>query len=339
MSTPELTSANDETAAETQNANESLPNREILVPLDGSALAEAVLPQALMLARITSGGLVLMRVANAPLLPWVGIGTAPPLDPDLIDDMWRMELEGVRSYLSGVAQRLAPAGVPVRSEVLRGEAAQAIVEYLEQHTQTELAAMATHGRSGLRGWVLGSVAEKVLQASPKPLLLVRPSTPEADLEPQAHPTPAQTYRTILVPLDGSLFAEQALERARDLAHLAGAELVLVTVMLGSDDYKSETVDSESWAIADRQEAERLTTYLAQTAEQLRAGGITVRTQLMHGYPPEEILKAGEQEHADLIVMATHGRGGLQRLWLGSVAMKMVQASGLPILLVRPTESR
>jgi nucleotide-binding universal stress UspA family protein len=78
-------------------------------------------------------------------------------------------------------------------------------------------------------------------------------------------------------------------------------------------------------------------YLAAKAEQLTAAGLDVLTQVVHGYPPEEILKVGAHTQADLIVMATHGRGGVQRLWLGSVAIKVVQASTLPVLLVRPSE--
>jgi nucleotide-binding universal stress UspA family protein len=177
----------------------------------------------------------------------------------------------------------------------------------------------------------------VLHASIKPLLLVRPGTPESDMQAQLHPVAAQPYRTILVPLDGSAFAEQALAQARDLASLTGASLVLVTVMLGEHDYMSEVVAAEHWAIADRNTAEQLGSYLADTAAQLQAAGLPVSTQLVHGYPPEEILRVGDQVQADLIVMATHGRGGFQRLWLGSVALKIVQASNIPILVIRPTE--
>lgn len=341
MSTPKRTSEIEETSGKTRSKSENStgtsPSREVLVPLDGSALAEAVLPQALNYARITSGALVLLRAANAPYMPWLAFGGAPQIDADLVEEMWQTEIDQAHGYLDDVAQRLDSSGLPVRLEVLRGEPAQAIVGYIEQHSQVRLAAMATHGRSGLRGWVLGSVAEKVLHASPKPLLLVRPAASEAAMQVQLHLAPAQVYRTILVPLDGSPFAEQALDQARQLASLTGAELVLVTVMLGSANYMSETVDTEPWAMADRHTAERLGAYLADTAEQLRAAGLSASTQLVYGYPPEEILKVGEQEQADLIVMATHGRGGLQRLWLGSVALKMVQASSLPILVVRPTE--
>lgn len=326
--------------SEGRSEGESNPQSQVLVPLDGSALAEAVLPHALSFARITASGLVLLRVAHTPYIPWLEFaGATGQVDADLFEDVWKVELDEAHSYLADVAQRLQPLGLPVQVEVLQGAPAQAIVGYIEQHPHVRLTVMATHGRSGLRGWVLGSVAEKVLHASPKPLLLVRPAASEAGMQVQARPAPAQIYRAILVPLDGSQFAEQALEQARELATLTGAALVLVSVLLGSEDYMSEAVATEPWAIADRKEAERLRAYLAATAEQLQGAGLVVLTQLIHGYPPEEILKVGEQTQADMIVMATHGRGGLQRLWLGSVALKVVQASSLPVLLVRPSEAR
>ncbi len=337
MSAQEHTTKTEDMSDPSASTIESNTDRELLVPLDGSALAEAVLPQALNYARLLSSGLILLRVANAPFMPWLPLGGALQLEPEVIEQMWQAEIDQAGRYLAGVAERLSSSGVPVRFEVAEGVPAEAILDYVEEHPQVMLTAMATHGRSGLRGWVLGSVAEKVVHASVKPLLLVRPGTPESDMQVQLHPIAAQPYRTILVPLDGSAFAEQALAQARDLANLTHARLVLVTVMLGEDDYMSEAVATEPWAIADRNTAEQLGSYLADTAAQLQASGLSVSTQLVHGYPPEEILRVGDQEQADLIVMATHGRGGFQRLWLGSVALKIVQASNIPILVIRPIE--
>lgn len=338
MSTSEYPSEMKETSGETRSDSGSSIVREVLVALDGSALAEAVLPQAITYAGVNSGGLLLLRVANTPYIPMLALGGAPEIDANVIEDMWQAELNEVRDYLQDVAHRLVPLDLSVRLEVLRGEPALAITTYLDENPKILAVAMATHGRTGLRGWVLGSVTDKVLRSSPRPLLIVRPAAQEDTMQFQAAPAPAPVYRTILVPLDGSPFAEQALDQARDLAERTGAELVLVTVMLGSDYYSDPSVETETWAVAERDEAQRLAAYLAATSERLRAAGLSVRAQLAHGYPPEEILRVGEQEGADLIVMATHGRGGLQRLWLGSVASKMVQASTLPILLIRPIEA-
>jgi hypothetical protein len=83
----------------------------------------------------------------------------------------------------------------------------------------------------------------------------------------------------------------------------------------------------------------LSRYLTNTAERLRAEGLNVRTELVHGHPAEMVLLTADRLHADLIVMATHGRSGVQRLWLGSVAQKLVQGSKLPVLLMRPVESQ
>jgi nucleotide-binding universal stress UspA family protein len=155
------------------------------------------------------------------------------------------------------------------------------------------------------------VAAKVLQAVATPLLLVRASDEEG--------TPARApYRRLLVPLDGSAFAELALAEARLLASATGAELTLVAV---AADHEAERAHAAA--------------YLEGVAARLRGAGLAARAQVSIGEPAERILAACAEERADLIVMATHGRGGWRRLWLGSVASKVVERAGAPVLLVRP----
>ena len=224
-------------------------------------------------------------------------------------------------------------GIAARPEVLAaGDVASAIVARAERDPHTSMIAMATHGRSGLGRWVLGSVAEKVLEAAPKPLLLVRASA-------HAAASTNVSYRTIVVPLDGSPFAEQALGQAQAIAAATGAALALVAVVPLLDDAAlAEVGVVPSQASAERQaEIEQLSRYLPGVAARLEAEGFTVRPHVVGGAPAEEILHASAAEHADLIVMATHGHTGVQRLWLGSVATKVVRSADRSVLLVRAHE--
>lgn len=152
----------------------------ILVPLDGSELAETALAHAEGLARKLGSRLLLVRVDN---LPATLIGeVAPmegPLPPELIEDAIEAETEESKDYLTKTAQRLKDDGMAVEWEVVEGDPAHAIVETAHQRG-ADLIAMATHGHSGLRRLVLGSVADSVVRGSHLPVLLVRPPVPEPE---------------------------------------------------------------------------------------------------------------------------------------------------------------
>jgi nucleotide-binding universal stress UspA family protein len=190
-----------------------------------------------------------------------------------------------------------------------------------------MVAMATHGRSGLRRWALGSVAETVLHTIPAPLLLIRAQASTS--------IPPTTYRTIVVPLDGSPLAEQALGQVLPLVKATGATLLLVAVAPPPDDGENAGATELAWvAAAHREETTRLTDYLAQVAARLQPTQLDVQTRLLHGHPAEEILRLSDEVDADLIAMSTHGRSSIQRFWLGSVALKVVQSAYRPVLLIR-----
>jgi nucleotide-binding universal stress UspA family protein len=306
--------------------------KRIVVPLDGSKLAEMALPHAVAVALANNFGLTLLRVAvsSAPITtaPW---GAVPP--PNAWDDWVEEEREG-HNYLQSVAERLHPFGFDVHTLMMENESgpASGIISYVEQHPEVTLIAMSTHGKSGLTRWVFGSVAEKVLHASPIPLLLVR-STQDDELPDMI--TPAD-YRSLLVPLDGSVFAEQALDIAGDLAGVLKAKVTLVSAIPDLP-LATELVAPPAVVVPVTDETSILANYLAENRGKLLAKGLTVETKLEYGPPAEAILRVGDVVDADLIVMATHGRTGLPRLWLGSIAMKVVQASSLPVLLIRSKE--
>jgi nucleotide-binding universal stress UspA family protein len=339
--------------------------RQIVVPLDGSRLAEKALPHAVALARAAGSGLTLLQVVSIPQVA-NSLAWGDPVASTVSAPHEEM-LESAHTYLRDVTLRLGSAGLAVQVEVLEGDAAEAIIVYAEQHPQVVMIVMSTRGRSGLTRWVLGSVAEKVLQVAPVLLAVIRP---QGDSENQAEVDASgfgrrglpglPSYRTILVPLDGSVLAEEALPPAMALATATGASLLLVSVLPlphdvdlplpppaapagdPSDDAATLLLtprQSVAKAFQELAEQERaaLTYYLASVARRVaEAGtpGIEVRTRVRDGDAAQEILRASGEGNADLIVMSTRDHSGLARLWLGSVAMNVVRDAALPVLLVR-----
>jgi nucleotide-binding universal stress UspA family protein len=325
----------------------------IMVPLDGSSIGEAVLPHATTLAMATSAALDLVRVVE-PHGAFVGhehsggYGTPETMESVYTHQVWQAELGDARDYLSSVRRRIGvggpdghPAndGLEIGCQVLEGDPALMLVQQAERDPRITMIAMTTHGRSGVGRWPLGSVTEKVLCATAKPLLVVRPT--EAVAIPPAH-----SYRCILVPLDGSVLAEQALDRACTLALGTGAALLLVSVVPSPDDMGllptgvHLPVSLSAW----QAEVDAISCYLRRTASELceRTPGLPVEVEVVAGRPADAILSMSGQAHADLIVMSTHGLNAAQdyrraRTWLGSVALKVVQSAHAPVLLLRPKE--
>jgi nucleotide-binding universal stress UspA family protein len=149
----------------------------ILVPLDGSDLAEVALAHAEGLARKLGSRLLLVRVDNLPATLMAEVAPmGGPMPPELIEDALQAETDESKDYLSKTAQRLKDDGLPVEWEVVEGDPARAIIDAAHARG-ADLIAMATHGHSGLRRMVLGSVADSVLRGSHLPVLLVRPPVP------------------------------------------------------------------------------------------------------------------------------------------------------------------
>jgi nucleotide-binding universal stress UspA family protein len=188
--------------------------------------------------------------------------------------------------------------------------------------------MATHGRSGIGRWVLGSVADKVLRGASTPVLLVRAD--QTDVVVTGHP------RRILVPLDGSDLAEQALPLAQELARRAGAALHLIRSVTWPWEGSAAIAALDATRGADLIEREEAAAraYLAAVSAGVARQGVAVTTSLCFGSAGEAILANAAAGQADLIVMSTHGRGGLGRWALGSVADRVLHGASVPVLLVR-----
>ena len=298
---------------------------QILVPLDGSALAEQALSCAVTLGQGLSAGLVLFRAVSIPpevqeALDRAGLNPGPLLE--------RLETEACQ-YLEAMRHLLRNTGLGFSHVVRRGLAAEAIVDYVEK-TDIRLIVMATHGYIGLKRWTHGSVAERVLQAASVPVLLVRAR--EAD-PARGLQQPLPCWH-ILVPLDGSELAEQVLPIVSPIARALEAEMTLLQVatthVLGpfSDEWYPSL--QSTFEIVEQQAK----LYLESMACHLNEQGIETSTVVWTGLVADSIVRYAEVNHMDLIARCTHGRTGLARWALGSVADRVLRAAEIPILLVR-----
>jgi len=296
--------------------------KRLLVPLDGSKLAENALPYARAFAGAFDLQVELLSVIDSmDFARTMNAGHVRDFDP-LIEAATQ---EGKR-YLEGIAPSF---GGKVSTTVERGVADKIIIEKAGGGKDT-LIAMATRGRSGIHRWLMGSVAEKVLRGATNPLLLVR-GDEEAKSDGKA------ALKKVVVPLDGSPMAETALPHAVDLAQRLGLAIELARVY---------DVPLTAYAGADapyipnqpklrnlvREEA---SAYLEVKVNQLHADGIEkVSSVLLVGSGADEIIDLAHSTPDNLIAMCTHGRSGVRRWALGSVTEKVVRHSGDPVLIVR-----
>lgn len=296
-----------------------MPIRTILVPLDGSRLARRVVPHAATLALATGARLHLLSVQEDSQLDLQFFYQAHALR---ISQEIQFRLA---RYLELVAGRLRQQGLEVATEVVPGRAAEEIAR-AARRVEAGIVAISTHGRSGLGRWAQGSVAQEVIRSVATPLLVLRPAARGGD---------APRYQRLLVPLDGSPVAEAALPVAVDVARATGARLLLAQSVPTVADLSLGT----SWDVlpGNVEEVAQATAsaYLQETAARLESDGVPAHTKVLRGEPARQLLQTAASDDADLIVMATHGRSGLRRFLLGSVADRVVREAGRPVLLVRP----
>lgn len=302
--------------------------RNIVVPLDGSPFAECALPPALSIARRAGAALQVVR-AHVPPTSFQVSAEVPP--QQTLETSIR---ESERAYLEGVVERItatAPS-VTVSSTMMDGPAADAIHNRAIA-VPADLVVMATHGRGSFSRFWLGSVADALIRRLPTPILLVRPQQTTPDL------TRDELLKHILIPLDGSEIAEQVLEPAATLGMLMQADYRLLRVV---DPLGSAGTDASGYSISGlvpeggerlKKEAED---YLERVAVRLRRQSLSVLTRVVVScQAAEAILAEAEKSPTDLIALETHGRGGLARVLLGSVADKVVRGSSTPVLVHRP----
>ena len=283
-------------------------------------MAEASLPAAVYLAR-TLGALVTLFHVIERGAPQEIHGERHLTDP-----------EEARAYLDEVAVRAFPADIPVERHVHSSEVndvARSIVDHVGE-LGPDLIVMCTHGRGGLRGFMFGRIAQQVVGLDRTPVLLVPPATTGAP--------PTFSCNRMLVTLDGNPDHEEGLKVASSLAKICGAELCLImavhtfNTLSGEQAATAKILPSATHALLDLAEQDAKE-YLHRHITTLQAEGFTATADVRRGDPAIVIISTAEQTRADLIVLATHGKTGMDAFWSGSATPNVASRSVIPLLLV------
>jgi nucleotide-binding universal stress UspA family protein len=319
--------------------------KRILVPLDGSPLAESALAVAARVAQASDGSIVLLRVIGVPTTytPYI-YGPDMAQSPSLAKELLDTEQENAEKYLAEIARLDILAGIKVEPIITPGTAGMAILNTVNEEN-VDLIVMSSHGETGFKRLALGSVAQHVSRHSPVPVLVLKGDGSTTS----AFPDPASPSRSItaLVALDGSELAEAALEPAAYLVAELSAP-AQGTLLLSIVANKQASRDKHGTVEHMRDEARK---YLIGITERLQGSEIA-KLKLAIEWSIEEskdvadaLIQAAESGKVfensheftgcDLIAIATHGRGGLQRWMAGSVTEHILGATALPMLIVRP----
>jgi nucleotide-binding universal stress UspA family protein len=287
--------------------------KRILVPLDGSNLAELAIPYAEEIAAAFNSEIVLLNVSE-------------PAESQYCH-MHQLYLEEiakqVREHIKGRRPDM------VRAVVLSGEPAKQIIDYAWRR-KVGLIIMTSHGRSGITQWATGSVANKVLNATRVPVSLIKVVKP-----PQRVPG-KPLLNKILLPLDGSKAGEAALPYIRELINRLESEVTLFGVVPAGQHVR--TVGGLDYILYPEQDLKRLKDeareYLDRVCHRLSGGKATVKVELKVGDVAREIIKFAEEMNVSLIAISAHGHSGVEKWVFGSIAHKVLQASNTSVLLVR-----
>ncbi len=333
----------------------------IIVPLDQSYIAECALPYARSLAKLTSAPLQLLVVIDAPAWlpsesesresatfgqPFDEVGRpvsasmpfglypgSADVDESEFNELQEREAEA-NEYLSYVSNSISD--VAVETYVLYGDPAQRILQLAATDAdaardEEPVIVMATHGRSGLGRVLLGSVALKIAEQSPCPMFLIRALRQKPDTAASVD------FERVLVALDGSEFSEAVLPHVEQIFGTSGAKLHLLRSVESERSWLTGEHDARpSDGRTERDESEE---YLSAMADQLGIRGYTVTWDVPEGDPADRINEIAESADVDLIALATHGRSGLTRIAVGSVAEEVLHKAPRPLMLVRPEAAR
>ena len=319
----------------------------ILVPLDGSPRAERAVPVAARIARVSGGVVILVRAVN------VAIGFLSSLvgEAPVVQSALEADQAAAEAYLAGIKQVPELAGITTETRVVSGPVGSAILAVAES-SQADLIMLCSHGYTGMTRWALGSVAEKVARYAQVPVLVLREAGP---VPAGPHPDATRPLRA-LVALDGSVLAKAALAPAASLiaalsAPAQGAlHLVRVVKPVLADREEKDPEEHEHFLY----KAKR---YLSATVEHMRVGlvapvvanlklpvtwSVVIDADVAAGIVRvaengEDAAGAGVFGRCDVIAMATHGRGGIQRWALGGITERVLHATRLPLLIVRPPD--
>ncbi|MGH3551579.1 MAG: universal stress protein [Burkholderiales bacterium] len=295
--------------------------QHILVPLDGSILAECVVPAAAALAQAFAADVTLFHVMEARP-PATVHGQAHLTDP-----------EQAQAYLERMRASPIFRDRNVQVHVRRlptGDVADSLMAHA-QELDADLVVLATHGHGGLRDLLFGSIAQQALRRGTTPILRVNP-TPQGN-------APRFDPKTILVPLDGAAAHEPALPVAARLARAWGATVVLVhavptpRTLSGQQAAAGTLLPMATRAMLELTE-KGAAEYLQKMAQELEQEGVSVRWSVGRGAAANTVLDTAERESADLVVLATHALGALESFWAKSLTPRLMRGLVQPVLLVR-----
>ena len=318
--------------------------KRIVVPLDGSGLSLQVVPYARLIAKSTGARITLLEVLEPAQQPAaaaaVGAGVissaleqASIISPERWGDLRAGLADEARGRLEAAAIPLREEGIEVDVDVLEGSAASMIVFEGERDPDT-LIAISTHGRSGIGRWVMGSVTDKVVRHAKVPTLVIRSRAVAAAAEVR--------LSSVVLPLDGSELSEQAIPHAVSMAEALGVGITILRSIspsaygFGYADYYAPQIYADVTADVDA----GVRSYLVRTAERLRKLGVSyVDTHAAGGYPSDAIVDEVGEDGSKLVVMSSHGRSGVGRWVLGSVADRVATHSAGPVLIAPPPGAR
>ena len=312
--------------------------KKILVPLDGSTEAETVLPYVRDIAS---------RFDSEVDILGVGLGSRRRRVNQLLDNYVHHAVEHLQNneitckavllysdpqheLLDYTEISARGRDIKAKGQLLYGGPSENILDYSAEH-HVNLIIMATHGHSGLRRWWLGSVFEKVVSRATVPVLGIHSKQArEMDRDRKV------TFKRILAPLDGSETGGAAMHDAEAIALKTGASMVLVHVLPAPHAVEARWLGPEftDFVKAMHDAGQK---YLDKVDDRLSAKGLDVKVRIVSGDPAARIIEVAREEKADLIAMSTHGRSGIARWVLGSVADKILHESRIPMWLVRPRQ--
>ena len=291
-----------------------------LIPLDGSKVAEQVLPYARFLAKALGIPVELLGVVDPDVL----VPFSNPAQGRHLDTLVAETTSRTATYLDTTARSFQ--GPQVKCSVEKGKPEDAIIEKAALDPNT-LIVMATHGRSGIQRWLLGSVTDKVLHGSTHHLFLVRASD-------QGKTDGESALKTVILPLDGSALAEQPLPHVVDLAQKMKLGVVLVRAYALPPTISAEDYGYYSADLLDQLESEARE-YLQGKVNEVKQRGVErVTSVVTTGYGAEEIITLARNTAENFVAMCTHGRSGIKRWVWGSVTDRVVRHSGDPVLIIR-----
>ncbi|MFQ5847930.1 MAG: universal stress protein [Candidatus Methylomirabilales bacterium] len=304
--------------------------KRILVPLDGSDIAEQVLPYVRILGKGLGVGVDLLRIFEP-----VALTLADPAHGLFLDRLVTSVRNHAEDYLGRVAASLESDGLTVSCTAREGSPAAQIMREAEAVPDT-LLALCTHGRSGITRWVLGSTTEKVLHGTTQPVFVVRGRARQphgAKIEPD----------TLVVPLDGSTLAEQVLAYGGALAKALELKVILVRVVPSLRDYALHFTEFGKYPFAQVQDLVKKMNaqareYLDMVGDRLQEQGVVaVERRVLHGHPAGTIIDMAQEVENCLIAMTSHGDSGIDRWVRGSVVDRVMRYSENPVLVIRAVQ--